>query len=184
MPSSRAEATSQRAFSMNQAGRRKVTGTPTSTRARSSRVRWVSRFSCGASAPIVERHTTLSGRAVVSASAMARTTARASGNPGAGSNSDGGRMNTPSMPANAFASCAASAMSASATRSPALPRRSPCRHCGLRRGRAAGGQQRTSELASYLAGNSCDREHGGSSASSARPVRPWTDTTDLTPRHA
>jgi hypothetical protein len=60
-PSSRAEGTSQSAFSMNQPGLRKVTGRPISSSDCSINVRWVSRFSYGASAPMVDKQTTLPG---------------------------------------------------------------------------------------------------------------------------
>ena len=117
-PSSRAAATSQAAFSMNQPGLRNVTGRPMSLNPCSIRVRWVSRFSCGASAPMVDRHTTLAGRASISAARTASMTRRASGNPGSGSKSDGGRMKTPAAPLKAAARLAASSMSAKAISQP------------------------------------------------------------------
>ena len=95
-PLSRAEATSHAKFSMNQAGRRKTTGIASSRSACSMRVLWVSKFGWVACAPTVERQTTFLGRAASSAVLTAVMTARASGKPGAGSNSEGGSMKTPS----------------------------------------------------------------------------------------
>src|SRR5579859_6406052 len=103
---------------MNQPGLRNVTGRPMSLSDCSIRVRWVSRFSCGASAPMVERHTTLPGRASIRAARTASMTRRASGKPGSGSNSDGGRMKTPAAPLKAAARLAASSMSATAISQP------------------------------------------------------------------
>src|SRR5438132_13365125 len=60
-PVLRAEATSQVAFSINQAGRRKVMGIPRPPSACSIRRSWVSRLGRVACAPIVEMHTTLDG---------------------------------------------------------------------------------------------------------------------------
>ncbi|MEA3078878.1 MAG: hypothetical protein QOF05_286 [Sphingomonadales bacterium] len=67
IPLSRAEATSHSAFSMNQAGLRNAIGIESPPSAPSISVRWVSRFDLGDWAPIVDRQTTLFGRADSSA---------------------------------------------------------------------------------------------------------------------
>src|ERR1700731_3717428 len=117
-PSSRAEGTSQSAFSMNQPGLRKVTDRPICSSDCYVNVRWVSRFSCGASAPMVDRQTTLPGRASTKANVTAAMTCLASGKPGSGSNSEGGRMKTPAAPLKADVRLAASSISARATSQP------------------------------------------------------------------
>src|SRR6267142_514918 len=117
-PSSRAEGTSQSAFSMNQPGLRKVTDRPICSSDCSSNVRWVSRFSCGASAPMVDRQTTLPGRASAKARVTAAMTRLASGKPGSGSNSEGGRIKTPAAPLKAEVRLAASSISARAMSQP------------------------------------------------------------------
>src|SRR5437899_4357545 len=79
-PNSRAGATSQAAFSMNQAALRKQTGDGMAPSACSNRPSWLSRFGCVACAPIVERQTTLGGFAVsiavVKAAIMALTSGK------------------------------------------------------------------------------------------------------------
>ena len=117
-PLSRAEETSHAKFSMNQAGRRKVSEIASSRSSCSRRVLWVSKFGCVVCAPTVERQTTFLGRAAFRAALTAEMTARASGNPGAGSNSDGGSMKTPSTCLKASARAAASSISARATSQP------------------------------------------------------------------
>ena len=117
-PSSRAEGTSQSAFSMNQPGLRKVTDRPICSSDCSINVRWVSRFSCGASAPMVDKQTTLPGRASAKAAVTAAMTRLASGKPGSGSNSEGGRMKTPAAPLKAEVRLAASSISARAMSQP------------------------------------------------------------------
>src|ERR1700704_5903816 len=117
-PSSRAEGMSQSAFSMNQPGLRKVTDWPVAPSDCPINVRWVSRFSCGASAPIVDQQTTLPGRASAKAAVTAAMTRLASGKPGFGSNSEGGRMKTPAAPLKAEVRLAASSISARATSQP------------------------------------------------------------------
>src|SRR6266404_2221902 len=66
-PCSRARSMSQPTFSMNQAGRRKVTGSGSLESPSSIRVRWLNRFDCSAWAPMVDRQTTLAGRVASSA---------------------------------------------------------------------------------------------------------------------
>src|SRR3954462_13496966 len=61
---------------------------------------------------------TFLGRALPSAVLTAVMTAQASGKPGAGSNSEGGNTNTPSVPLNAAARAAASSISACETSQP------------------------------------------------------------------
>src|SRR5258706_5689029 len=117
-PSSSAEGTSQSAFSMSQPGLRKGRGRPVTSSDCSINVRWVSRFSCGASAPMVDKQTTLPGRASAKAAVTAAMTRSASGKPGSGSSSEGGRMKTPAAPLKAEVRLAASSISARATSHP------------------------------------------------------------------
>src|ERR1700716_1010441 len=117
-PSSRAEGTSQSAFSMNQPGLRKVTDRTTGSSDCSINGRWVSRFSCGASAPMADKQTTWPGRASAKAAVTAAMTRLASGKPGSGSNSEGGRMKTPAAPLKAEVRIAASSISARAMSQP------------------------------------------------------------------
>src|SRR5579862_6531274 len=112
IPLSCAAATSQRKFSMNHAGRRKVIGIGNSPSACSMRVCCVSRLGSRACAPIVDKYTTLPGSALSSADFSEAAVARASGKPGSGSKFGGTSTKTPSAPLNAEASDVASAISA------------------------------------------------------------------------
>lgn len=67
-----AEAMSQAAFSINQAARRKVTGTARLPSASSIRRRTLRRFGCGESAPMVDKATTFCGLARASESSPLR----------------------------------------------------------------------------------------------------------------
>src|SRR6266516_6808270 len=93
-PNSRAGATSQAAFSMNQAALRKQTGDGAAPSTCSNRPSWWSRFGCVACAPIVERQTTLGGFAASIAVVTAAIMALASGKPGVGSKIGGISTNT------------------------------------------------------------------------------------------
>jgi hypothetical protein len=151
---------SQSAFSMNQPGLRKVTGRPISCSDCSISVRWLSRFSCGASAPMVDKQTTLPGRASAKAAVTAAMTRLASGKPGSGSTSDEGRMKTASAPEKAAVSAAASAISATAT---SQPRANQARALGGvaddGANRQACGEQRGDERPADFSSNSSDGEH-------------------------
>src|ERR1700739_4397733 len=125
IPLSRAEATSQRKFSMNHAGRRKVIGIGNSPSACSMRVCCVSRLGSRACAPIVDKYTTLPGSALSSADFREAAVARASGKPGAGSKFGGTSTKTPSPPLKAEASDIASAISACTTSQPRSAQTSP-----------------------------------------------------------
>ena len=117
-PVSRAGVTSQAAFSMNQAARRKATGMGRVSSICSMMPSWLSRFGWAAWAPTVERQTTLAGRAASRADRTAVTIRRTSGKPGAGSKLDGSRTKTPSAPRKAAVSAAASSIAASAMSQP------------------------------------------------------------------
>jgi len=102
------EATSQAEFSMNHPGRRKAIGNDNSLRACSMIVCCESRFEWVAWAPIVDRYTTLPGRAASSAELNVAAVVRASRKSGDGSKLGGTSTNTPSDPLNAAVSAAAS----------------------------------------------------------------------------
>src|SRR3984893_9446471 len=125
IPLSRAAATSQRKFSMNHAGRRKVIGIGNSPSACSMRVCCVSRLGSRACAPIVDKYTTRPGSALSSADFREVAVARASGKPGAGSKFGGTSTKTPSAPLNAEASDVASAISACTISQPRSAQTSP-----------------------------------------------------------
>jgi hypothetical protein len=72
-----AEATSHAAFSKNQAGRRKVRGSESADSASSIIVRCDRRLSRVASAPMVDKQSTLRGAAAFSAATIASMTFRA-----------------------------------------------------------------------------------------------------------
>src|SRR6202011_3871185 len=86
--------------------------------------RWVRRFSCGASAPMVDKQTTLPERASTKANVTAVKTTNPSGKPcagtGSGSNSEGSRMKTPAAPLKAEVRLAASSISARTTSQPRI----------------------------------------------------------------
>ncbi len=105
-------------FSMNQAARRNVTAAGRSSSACSSSRSWVSRFSCAASAPMVDRHTTRVTRAARKAVEIAAIVRRASVKPGDGSKVGGNSTNTASAPVNAAVSADASSIVARATSQP------------------------------------------------------------------
>src|SRR5580658_10954031 len=107
-----AGATSQAEFSMNHPGRRKVTGNDNSLSACSMIVCCESRFDGVAWAPIVDRYTTLPGRAASSAELNVAAVVRASRKSGDGSKLGGTSTNTPSDPLKAAVSAATSLMSA------------------------------------------------------------------------
>src|SRR2546429_2408208 len=102
---------------MNHPGRRKTMGIDSSPSTCSMIVCCVSRFGSPACAPIVDRYTILSGRALSIADFRVAAVARASGKLGAGSKFGGTSTKTPSAPSNADASAATSRMSAVANRS-------------------------------------------------------------------
>src|ERR1700736_2952652 len=74
---------------------------------------------------MVDKQTTLLGRADSSAVFTAAMTARDSGKLGAGSNSEGGKMKTPSVPVNAAVSEAGSCISARAISQPCDAQKRP-----------------------------------------------------------
>ena len=79
-----AAATSQLAFSMNQAARRKATGTGTVRRPPSVILELLSKLKSATWAPTVDRKTTLPGRAATMACLTAAIASWVFGNPGSG----------------------------------------------------------------------------------------------------
>src|SRR6202022_1567009 len=119
-PSSRAEGTSQSAFSMNQPGLRKVTDRPICFSDCSITDGGAAGCSCGAPRALVDKQTPLPGGASGKAAVTAAMTRLASGKPGSGSNSEGGRMKTPAAPLKAEVRLAASSISARAMSQPGV----------------------------------------------------------------
>src|ERR1700723_229503 len=116
---------SHAAFSMNHAARKNATGTGNCFSASSSRPRTFNKLGLGASAPIVESATTFFGFAAARAVYIDAMNFRASGNPGAGSNTGGSIAKTPSVPSNALVSAPTSAKSATATSQPSSAHAAP-----------------------------------------------------------
>src|SRR6202041_475656 len=96
--------TSQLESSMNHPGRKKQIGIDNSPSACSIMECCVSRFDRVACAPMVDKYTTLLGRAASSADRNAAATARASRKSGDGSKFGGTSTKTPSVPLNAAVS--------------------------------------------------------------------------------
>src|SRR3984885_11544279 len=107
-----AVATSQLEVSLNHAGRRKVIGTGNFRSACSMMVCCVSRFERVACAPIVDKYTTLRGRAPAKTELNVAANVRASLKSGDGSKFGGTRTNAPSTSLNACVRAAASLISA------------------------------------------------------------------------
>src|SRR5260370_42652276 len=105
-----AGATSQLEFSMNHAGRKKQIGIDKSPSACSIMECCVRKFDRVACAPMVDKYTTLLGRATSIADRNAAATARASRKSADGSKFDGTSTKTPADPLNAAVSAAASLM--------------------------------------------------------------------------
>ena len=113
-----AAATSQLAFSMNQAARRKATGTGTVRRPSSVILELLSRLNSVTWAPTVDRNTTFAGCAAAMAALTAAIAWCVFGKPGSGSKSGGVMRNTPSTSENALVRPAASEIEATATSQP------------------------------------------------------------------
>jgi hypothetical protein len=119
--------TSQLEFSMNHAGRKKQIGIDNSPSACSIMECCVSKFERVACAPMVDKYTTLPGRAASIADRKAAATARASRKSGDGSKFGGTSAKTPAAPLNAAVRAAASLMSASTRSQPRAAQVSPLR---------------------------------------------------------
>ena len=113
-----AASTSQLAFSMNQAARRKATGTDTVRRPSSVILELFSRLYSATWAPTVDRKTIFAGCAVAMAALTAAIASCVSGKPGSGSKSGGVMRNTPSTLENAQVRPAASEIEAIAISQP------------------------------------------------------------------
>jgi hypothetical protein len=113
-----AASTSQLAFSMNQAARRKATGTGTFRRPSSVILELFSRLNSATWAPTVDRNTTFAGCAAAMAALTAAIASCVFGKPGSGSKSGGVMRNSPSTPEKAFVRPSASAIDAIATSQP------------------------------------------------------------------
>src|SRR5579863_9990016 len=122
-----AGATSQIEFSMNHAGRKKQIEIDDSPSTCSIMECCVSRFDRVACAPMVDKYTTLPGRAASSADRNAAATDRASRKSGDGSKFAGTSTKTPAAPLNAAVSASASLMSASTSSHPSFAQASPLR---------------------------------------------------------
>src|SRR5580700_5755629 len=120
-----AGATSQIEFSINHPGRRKLIGIEDSPSACSIMECCVSRFDWVACAPIVDRYTTLPGRAASIADRNVAAIARASRKSGDGSKFGGTSTKTPSTPLKAVVSADASLISASTRSQPSFVQVSP-----------------------------------------------------------
>ena len=110
--------TSQLAFSMNQAARRKATGTDTVRRPSSVILELFRRLNSATWAPTVDRKTIFAGCAAAMAVLTAAIASCVSGKPGSGSKSGGVMRNTPSTSENALVRPAASEIEAIATSQP------------------------------------------------------------------
>ena len=114
-------------FSMNHAGRKKQIGIDNTPSTCSIMECCVSKFDRVACAPMVDKYTTLLGRAASIADRNAAATARASRKSGDGSKFGGTSTKTPAAPLNAAISAAASLMSASTRSQPRVAQVSPLR---------------------------------------------------------